>query len=276
MIRFITDMPQSGPMNMAIDETLTMTLLGSASADLGFLRFYQWSPPTMSFGYNQAIEKLIDIETAVKSGFGLVRRMSGGKMVFHSCEWTFSLGLPQAILKKENHATFLSMFVTAIEPMVNALCAMRIPAKFADSRQQKSNTGNSVHCFAAAAGHSVFADGKKLIGAAGVAKSEHLIIHGSIPIEICHPPDHLFHTLKKIDEGVSMTCLSSFLNSTDISLLPERVAEKYSEFFNLAITNSLISAEEVATARNLAQHKYADLNWKEKASELNKEQGKIS
>ncbi|MFZ5951852.1 MAG: lipoate--protein ligase family protein, partial [Candidatus Rifleibacteriota bacterium] len=224
MIRFITDMPQSGPMNMAIDETLTMSLLDSASAGSGFLRFYQWSPPTMSFGYNQAIEKLIDVEKAVESGFGLVRRMSGGKMVFHSCEWTFSLGLPQTILKTENRATFLSMFVTAIEPMVNALVAMKIPAQFADNRQQKITSANSVHCYAAAAGHSVFANGKKLIGAAGVAKSDFLIIHGSIPIEISHPPDHLFHTVKKIDEGVSMTCLSSFLSSIDISLLPTRIA----------------------------------------------------
>ncbi len=246
---------------MAVDEAL---MLGLANSDFfGFLRFYKWNPPTLSFGYNQKIEHLIIPEKA--DGIGMVRRMSGGKMVFHNHEWTFSLGLPQALLKSTASSTFLQMFQKAIDPIIQALVSAGIPARFSDLREMRSSHQNNVHCYAAAAGHSIFAGDKKLIGAAGIAKDGNFIIHGSIPIQVSFPPDDIFAGSTKIDLGVSMTCLRDFLAEDTIEKIPYSIGDFFSKEFNCELIYSQLSAEEKTKVEFIEKQKYADLNWKEKS-----------
>lgn len=262
-IRLIVDQPQSGARNMAVDETLMLSLAQENFEFHGFLRFYRWKPATISFGYNQRIEKLIDLQKASKTG--LVRRMSGGKMVFHDQEWTFSLGLPQTSLKEPGKESFLQMFLKAMHPFVCALKELGIPARFSDRHQSATASRNQIHCYAAAAGHSIFAGDKKLIGAAGVARGNCLTIHGSIPVSVSFPPADLFISGPKIDEGVNMACLKDFLSSKQIEQLPDFIGKKFAREFNCTITKSELSAEEESIAESIARKKYADLNWKERS-----------
>lgn len=77
--------PRSGPENMAVDEWLLETIADPV------LRVYGWSGAWGSFGcfccLNQAIENLPDI--------GLVRRSTGGGIVDHQNDWTYSLVIPE-------------------------------------------------------------------------------------------------------------------------------------------------------------------------------------
>lgn len=260
-IRLIIDRPQSGARNMAIDEVLMLGLINSNF--LGFLRFYKWNPPALSFGYNQKIEQLIIPEKA--NGIHMVRRMSGGKMVFHNDEWTFSLGLPQTLLKSDANSTFLQMFQEAISPIIQALISVGIPARFSSLREIKSSCHNNIHCYAAAAGHSVFAGDKKLIGAAGIAKDGYFIIQGSIPIQVTFPPDDIFTCTTKIDLGVSMTCLKDFLTEDTIEKIPYLIGENFSKKFNCKLIYSQLSAEEKMKMELIERQKYTNLNWKNKS-----------
>jgi lipoyl(octanoyl) transferase len=77
-----------GPHNMAADETL----LESATAGVASLRFYTWSPPTLSLGYFQAAKlRLTDPKLA---DLAWVRRPSGGAALIHDHEVTYALALP--------------------------------------------------------------------------------------------------------------------------------------------------------------------------------------
>src|SRR6266850_8317909 len=84
---------QSGPgqfaFNMALDEALlqAMPRLGKP-----VLRFYSWSEPAASFGYFQ---RYADAANAI-SLRPLVRRPTGGGMVPHDGDWTYSLVFPPA------------------------------------------------------------------------------------------------------------------------------------------------------------------------------------
>jgi lipoate-protein ligase A len=73
--------------NMALDEALM-----ESAPRLGqpVLRFYSWTQPAVSFGYFQ---KYSDIErmTALRP---LVRRPTGGGLVPHDADWTYSLVFP--------------------------------------------------------------------------------------------------------------------------------------------------------------------------------------
>lgn len=70
-------------MNMAIDEALVQ-LIGPG--DLPILRFFDWSEPCVSIGYSQRIEQ---------GQTPIVRRPTGGGVVFHGDDVTYSVVLPK-------------------------------------------------------------------------------------------------------------------------------------------------------------------------------------
>src|SRR5215472_1007224 len=76
--------PLSAPANMSIDEALLDT------ARIPTIRFYLWRSPALSFGY---FGKFADVAiyTAERD---LVRRWTGGGIVFHGDDVTYSILIP--------------------------------------------------------------------------------------------------------------------------------------------------------------------------------------
>lgn len=259
--RFIESGSMGAANNMAIDEALADSL--ADHRDFAYLRVYGWSPATLSFGYNQKIDKIVDIEAVKQAGLGLVKRMSGGKMVFHNQELTFSLGMTAEFIARhmEKTATFLEMFKFAMEPMVSALVKTGVPARFSSSREMRQHSQNSLHCYAVAAGHSIFAGDRKLIGAAGIYRRNCLVIHGSIPLQATFPPAMFFKGPIKPETGVTMAALLEFIDQQEIADLPASIAQMYARQLNLAMHSVGLSQEETDSSRILAGNKYSNLFW---------------
>src|SRR4029453_889337 len=76
--------PRSAAMNMAIDQAL----LESAAAPS--IRFYRWQSPALSFGYFGRFADVADYAT----DRDLVRRWTGGGIVFHGDDLTYSIIIP--------------------------------------------------------------------------------------------------------------------------------------------------------------------------------------
>ena len=74
---------------MAIDEAL---LEGASRLGAPVLRFYEWSEPAATFGYFQ---KYADVEGMTRLR-PLIRRPTGGGLVPHDADWTYSLIFPPA------------------------------------------------------------------------------------------------------------------------------------------------------------------------------------
>ncbi len=68
-------------MNMAIDEALL------EYATVPAIRFYRWHFPALSFGYFGKFRDVVDYVSARD----LVRRWTGGGMVFHGEDLTYSI-----------------------------------------------------------------------------------------------------------------------------------------------------------------------------------------
>lgn len=89
-LTLIIDPPLDGLTNMAVDEAL---LAQAAAGELGaVLRFYQWSPATLSLGYFQRYAERV--EHPPSEHCAIVRRASGGGAILHDRELTYSLVLP--------------------------------------------------------------------------------------------------------------------------------------------------------------------------------------
>ncbi len=91
-VRLLIDAPAPGPVNMARDEAL---LAACARPDARpVLRFYAWSPATISLGYFQ---DYADYErlAAPAGDLAVVRRTTGGGAILHDMEVTYALALPR-------------------------------------------------------------------------------------------------------------------------------------------------------------------------------------
>src|ERR1700743_1226729 len=73
--------------NMALDEAL---LEAMPRLQKPVLRFYRWTEPAASFGYFQKFSE-IQRATLLRP---LVRRPTGGGLVPHDADWTYSLAFP--------------------------------------------------------------------------------------------------------------------------------------------------------------------------------------
>src|SRR5580698_7976 len=77
--------PRTAPLNMAMDEII----LKKTSAPV--LRIYRWLRPAVSFG---CFEKFFTVEK-MHPGRELVRRWTGGGVVLHGDDLTYSLMVPR-------------------------------------------------------------------------------------------------------------------------------------------------------------------------------------
>ncbi len=261
-LRYIASGAGTAARNMASDEVLALSL--AEQRDFSYLRIYSWKPAALSFGYNQKIEKIVNINLVQSSGISLVRRMTGGRMVFHDNEYTFSAGMTIEDLKSKagNQATFLDMFIFMISPLVVALQTKGIAARLSSAKECSRPGNDHHHCYSAAAGHSIFAGNKKLVGAAGLMRDNCLVIHGSIPIKSSMPPEALFNQPAHNWDNLEIACLSEFLSNTEIKSLPDSIAQEYSRKYSISIRPGFFSEKENLLVEKLANEKYADLFWK--------------
>jgi len=255
---------------MAVDETLMDSLERDPAG--GYLRFYRWDPPTLSFGRFQRPETIIDLERLPGSGIGAVRRASGGKMVFHADEMTFSIGLPIALIRKAapDAGDFLGWFQAALTPLAEALRALGVPAGFPNGppRDRDRNQGarhaaaRQIHCYAATIGHSLLAAGKKLVGAAGIERNGILAIHGSLPISPVSLPEGLFRRQPEAGVEQGMAFLRDWLSSADLERLPALTLETMRTRLGFPHAEMVsLTDQERNRAADLAAAKYTDLAW---------------
>jgi len=86
----LIDDPLDGPANMGRDEALLRSC-GPRSPII--LRFYAWSPPTISLGYFQDYDDYEKLPPPAGS-LAVVRRTTGGGAILHDREVTYSITMP--------------------------------------------------------------------------------------------------------------------------------------------------------------------------------------
>jgi lipoate-protein ligase A len=202
---------QSAALNMAIDETLL------SDAAVPILRFYRWRGPSLSFGYFGRYA-----EVAGEAGDrDLVRRWTGGGIVPHGDDLTYSVILPAA------HPLFERSSPEIYSMLHDAICrALEINGVTA-TLAVIANPKISENCFVNAVRADVMSGGRKIAGAAHRRTRSGLLHQGSI----------------------------------QQSNLPGRFKDDLARSFCGQFERKMLSANTIERARRIADAKYATPEW---------------
>lgn len=165
-----------GPENMAVDACL-VRMAERGELDIA-LRTYTWQPHTVSLGRLQRGLSGIDCAKLHASGFGLVRRPTGGRAVWHGRELTYSV---TAGARHPLYADGIEKSLGAVAAvLVTALNAIGVPAVM--NRAVRSGEGfGRGPCFVSHGRFEVMThDGRKLVGSAQARTRGAFLEHGSI------------------------------------------------------------------------------------------------
>jgi lipoyl(octanoyl) transferase len=178
--RLLDTGPADGFTNMAIDEALLESF--AAEGPSPTLRFYSWSPPTLSLGYGQAIRSDIDFAQCQALGIDIVRRPTGGRAVLHDHEVTYSL----VIGADDPRVTqgVLAAYLTISQALIRGLSYLGVTAELSPIRRGTPlpSDAPSPICFATPSSYEVVVAGRKIIGSAQRRAHGVIMQHGSIPI----------------------------------------------------------------------------------------------
>jgi len=165
---FWQDGAQAPAYNMAIDEAL---LLSSADRDRPLLRFYRWSEPAVTIGYIQA-------RAQAPTGFPVVRRPTGGGIVYHDHDFTYSVVVPATHwLNNVDRVHSYGAINTAVQV---ALEQLQLHADLAENEISRAVDRRSMVCFTHPTRYDIVADGRKIAGSAQRRSRAGILHQGSL------------------------------------------------------------------------------------------------
>ena len=173
---YLDERPRSAAMNMAIDEALLETAVDPS------IRFYRWCSAALSFGY---FGKFSDVAIYAPER-DVVRRWTGGGIVFHGDDLTYSIVIPA------NDPAFAESSIVIYEKIHRALAEALngvgeravvaggvAPGGIALSKHAAVNA-SGYNCFANPVRADVMIGGRKIAGAAQRRTRLGLLQQGSI------------------------------------------------------------------------------------------------
>lgn len=162
---------RSGAVNMALDEVLL------SSVDSGvILRLYAWSEPTVSFGYFESSLAA----GRVARGRATVRRWTGGGIVEHGDDFTYSLCVSRACAFARLRSAESYRRVHASLALALQRCRLVVEWNADLASLPNSPYGNA--CFDRPVRHDLLVNGKKVAGGAQRRGRGGLLHQGSVQV----------------------------------------------------------------------------------------------
>ncbi|MDD3591475.1 MAG: lipoate--protein ligase family protein [Sulfurovum sp.] len=238
-----------GAWNMAVDEAL---LNCYTREDMPVLHLYRWEK-TISLGRFSALEKSVDIGQLKKHNIGCVRRMSGGGILAHGSDLSYSLTLPRNSCQegvKANYRYWCTFLLRSYEKL-------GLKAHFVQALGMEQKHSNI--CLAGCEPYDIAIEGKKMGGNAQRYTRNVLFQHGSIPICLNEAAfDSIFLEESGMKSAASLqNCGVEISHGTLTALL----IETFCETFGAEVVPSALSQNEEQNAIELFEKKYTQEGW---------------
>ncbi|MEN6387474.1 MAG: biotin/lipoate A/B protein ligase family protein [Candidatus Cryosericum sp.] len=247
--------------NMSIDEALFNSACRSG---VPVLRFYGWSPATVSLGFAQRSSESLNFLEMERRHIAWLRRPTGGRAVLHDMEVTYSISVPEsdALYGKglEESYEWLCM------PIVTALQSLGVSAQLSP---HGSSGFLSASCFTTPGTTDILAHGRKIVGSAQMRTREGFLQHGSIVLK-----NDLEKNFAVIRSGQTspedamrraahlMTSVSDETHRpVSFSEMSFALVQAFSQLDGIHIVDDTLTEQEMLDASLITQLKYGCEDW---------------
>jgi lipoate-protein ligase A len=204
---------RSAAMNMAIDEALLECITVPA------IRFYRWQYPALSFGY---FGRFADV-ARYHSERDLVRRWTGGGIVFHGQDLTYSVVIPasDAAFNESSMSIYENIHRALVDALEESgqhatLAAIGVGGGFTEINDP------GYHCFTSSVRADVIMDGRKIAGAAQRRTRRGLLQQGSI-----QGTEFADNLTERFAHALSANCRERKVDEEILKLARELAERKY-------------------------------------------------
>ena len=247
--------PRRGAANMALDEYL---FRGLGKERRTIVRFYSWARPTASFGYSQSADKILDLEYCRNNGIDVVRRITGGKLVLHWREITYSIASSDAETFSPTLAESYRLISAAI---IRGLEKMGLRAKLAGTPPSSYSRGN-MPCFAYPARDEIEIDGRKIVGSAQKRVAGGFLQHGSIPLQDDEGFLRRVSLIRDDDSDLLRISVSEALGrEVDREWAVGCLVKGMAEHFGVRLVPLTLGAAAEDAIRRIQERRYEDEAW---------------
>jgi lipoate-protein ligase A len=209
--------PRSAAMNMAVDEALL------ECAKIPSIRFYRWHHAALSFGY---FGRFADVANYAAQR-DLVRRWTGGGIVLHQDDLTYSIVIPPSDAAFSEST--MSIYEKVHRALRDALTTTAQHAELVEGRDAALRRPRTAQravptnvCFANPVRADVLVNGQKVAGAAQRRTRMGLLQQGSI-----QHVDLGNGLAERFASKLSAGCVEKFLDGRVIKRAREIAAQKY-------------------------------------------------
>ncbi len=271
------DLP--GARQMAIDEALYRSVT-PASAPV--VRFYTWRRPTLSLGYFQKFEVVVDKPFCVRNNIDIVRRLTGGRAVLHDREITYAVvaslesGIFEGRSLQETYRMIAGALNAGMEGMgldqssilLEAAAPPAAAAAAAASSPSEEETPDSrlPQCFVTVSRFEISRHSKKIIGSAQKRSRDRFLQHGSILLDFDTPLQQGCVRVPAADIESRIAPLNRLLGrQLTFDEVARSLTSAFGSTFGVRLVEDRLTEEEVRKAAAL-EEKYRGAEWTERAA----------
>lgn len=244
---------------MAIDEALLRSF--DPESSLPVLRLYGWNPPALSLGRFQKAAEVLDLDRCRADGVAVVRRVTGGGVIYHADELTYSLvcapgHIPPAGSIKDSFRV-LTGFLLAFYRRLGLDAAYA-----ADTAPEGTRLGEkTAFCFAGRESFDILAGGRKIGGNAQRRLKGVIFQHGSIPLQnrAAVGLSYMREQVPAYAEGTAS--LAEYGVDAGWSSLVNDLAAAFGGYFGAVLRNGSLSEAESSDMERLLVGRYRSENW---------------
>ena len=237
-VRIIETLQTNSAENMATDEALLKNFVYNDGA---IFRLYTWEKDSLTIGASQ---KLSDYNLSDKYNNSYAKRITGGGILYHGHDISYSLIIPTEILKeysiKQSYEKICSFILTFYRKLGLDTC-------FAKDNDQ-IELSKSDYCQVGYEAYDILVNGSKIGGNAQRRTKKAIFQHGSIPIYSTST-----NGIINPKTGISLEDIGININYKKASKL---LIESFKESFNIESENSSLTRDELKTKEELLKEKY--------------------
>jgi lipoate-protein ligase A len=230
-IRLIRSEPASASYNMAIDEKIYLRYMKDG---IPVFRVYSWQAPSFTYGVSQKPARELDINQCLKDGVNVIKRITGGGILFHNHEITYSFTCSKDDIGEEKDVFVSYRKICAF--LISFYESLGLKPYFAcEAVDFVDRSAAHPLCSASREKYDIVINGKKIGGNAQKRNRQAVFQHGSIPIKLDWELMRKYLRFLPAEVPLSTTALNEELkNLPDKKILEQKLIDALARTFNFS------------------------------------------